>query len=248
MKPRQVSFQLKNVAFPQMPREGFTLIEISVVVGIIAVLVILLFPSMAKMREQAQSAACQQNLKKIGQGMIQYSADHQGFFPPHWGGNPTMTWYGFVAPYITDWDGDASKPMNNVFFCPATAGASRTGKTYTSTYGNGVGQSYGYNYYFLTQNSGAQQASHIRRTQAIKELSKVVLVVDIPVILSDETGVALPGFCRNYLQYPALAELSERHPGKSCNLVFGDGHVENRNTRRMVTPGEDFYYPNWDPR
>lgn len=224
---------------------GFTLIELMVVIAIVAVLAILLFPSVSKTLERAQSAACQQNLRKIGGGMIQYASDNEGFFPPHWGGDPNLAWYGHVAPYVVDWDGSLATPMDKVFFCPAVSSATHAEKTYTSTYSNGVGQSYGYNYYLLTKNFGGQT---VKRNQAITELSKVVLVDDIPEIRSTEATVPLPGICATFLQYPALAVLSERHPGKSCNLVFGDGHVENRNTRQLVTPGEEFYYYNWAPQ
>lgn len=225
---------------------AFTLVELLVAIGIIAVLAALLFPTAASMRERSQGAGCLQNLRKIGQGINQYTAENGGFFPPHWGetANNTLTWYGFIAPYVNGWDGNLTTPMGKEFFCPADL-RFRNGQTYTSTSANCVGMSYGYNYFLLTQNAGFQNPL---RSVGVPNLSKLVLVCDIPTIGSSQTGAPLPGFMGQFLLYPGLPVLGNRHGGGSCNLVFGDGHVESRNARRMANPDEEFDYANWSPR
>lgn len=222
------------------------MVELLVSVGIIIVLFALLFPSVSSFREKADQASCQQNLKKIGSGMLQYASENNGFFPPHWGEVPgaTLTWYGFVAPYINGWDGDPAKPMTRDFFCPSAAKSYQAGQTYTSTSDNARGMSYGYNYFLLTQNFASQPVS---RNTGVSAPSKLVLVGDIPVVTSAETAVRLPGYMGQFMMYPAEATLSERH-AKGCNLVFADGHVETRNTRKMVNPDEEFDLSNWDPK
>jgi prepilin-type N-terminal cleavage/methylation domain-containing protein len=60
---------------------GFTLIELLVVVGIIALLISILLPSMAKAREQAKSVKCLANLKEIGKAMVMYFGDNKDWFP-----------------------------------------------------------------------------------------------------------------------------------------------------------------------
>src|SRR4029078_3041689 len=56
---------------------AFTLIEILVVVGIIALLVSILLPSLSRAREQARSTVCRSNLKQLMMGQIFYVTDHK---------------------------------------------------------------------------------------------------------------------------------------------------------------------------
>ena len=62
-------------------RTGFTLIELLVVVAIIALLVAILLPSLARAREQAKNAACMSHIKNIATSSRVYEADD----PNGWG-------------------------------------------------------------------------------------------------------------------------------------------------------------------
>jgi prepilin-type N-terminal cleavage/methylation domain-containing protein/prepilin-type processing-associated H-X9-DG protein len=73
-------------------RKGFTLVELLVVIGIIAVLIALLMPALQRAREHANRAVCLGNLRQLAAAIIMYNNENRGHFPAQGSGQNEDDW------------------------------------------------------------------------------------------------------------------------------------------------------------
>jgi len=199
---------------------AYTLVELLVVIGIIAVLVALLLPVVSGARRQANATRCASNLRQMAIGWVMYATANRGACPPArlpdypppstnmyvLGGIEVdrPRWYVLAGDQIGSSPfansaasvGKASTIANDLFLCPAVSDW-RSARNYP----------YGYNYQFLgnmrTRTSGDEHVNFPVRISRIKGSQTVMA--------ADSMGTAAHVAPGERLHYQADGGEGERH-------------------------------------
>jgi prepilin-type N-terminal cleavage/methylation domain-containing protein/prepilin-type processing-associated H-X9-DG protein len=183
-------------------RRGFTLVELLVVIGIIAVLLGILLPTLAKARERSQKTVCLANLHSLGQCMIMYSDDYRGRLPNT---NPPNTAADYASTnYVLVELNTRYVKSPRVFHCPADKDPEQTLITSGDYVLNSARTSYDfYSIWWVPENG-----------------PKLVRIHEAP--LAWDLNVAPDG----------LKADGQNHGPKGGNVVYGDGHADWQDYRQ----------------
>ena len=111
---------------------AFTLVELLVVIGIIAVLISVLLPALQRAREAGRVTACASQMRQIGLAIEMYTVDNKGTYPPalfaddwkrnagNYSTSKTVAFDGLLRKYLGQKNSDPKTPANlPIFTCPS---------------------------------------------------------------------------------------------------------------------------------
>lgn len=217
---------------------GFTLMDVLVSMGVVAVLITILLPALGKVHEASQRVVCASNLRQVGLGAHMYANDFDMWLPPssfatgagaNLGTNPLYlkidgrtrggtgsVWDGLGYLYSQDYLSDP-----RVFYCPAHTGENDF-EAYVQQFSGATGDIIA-NYQYRGEGPDGQQ--------------RLDLIVDTAALVSD-------GF-RELSDINHKSGMNVLRAGMSVNW-FHDANGAFYNSALMLNNDGDGSGPNWD--
>jgi prepilin-type N-terminal cleavage/methylation domain-containing protein/prepilin-type processing-associated H-X9-DG protein len=243
-------------------RNGFTLIELLVVVAIIAVLIALLLPALAKARDVAKAAVCGHNLQQLGVAELMYSNEYNGWIPSYmydpfrvYKNSYTCEWIwsAFLInlkyiPMLTgnvtvlnDWSGTAT---NSIFQCPSDTPNTFTGNTFNRYYTYGMRKEDRGNNIIGQASIPAKFSEHpywfcFYRPEAMENPENVLFLGDTANRAND-AAIQQWYYWDTTYSVEVSGGICIRH-SKRANSWFADGHVEACGEKKLAICGLSFW-------
>lgn len=220
---------------------AFTLVELLLVIGIIAILIAILLPVLSSARKAAQTTACANNLRQIALAATAYIQENQGNWPPahlDFLSRNNSRWHGTRAgssgPF--DFDGSILKRFlqtKAIKQCPAFE-PSRPGS-------EAACGAYGYNNHYLGSSSedpkyfvlalgpaawDREVGNRPAKQNMIRRPAEKIAFADAAIADSPGSIIEYSFLEPPTTQFGATSpSLHFRHAGRRANLAWADGHI-----------------------